>query len=284
MRNTIGMALAMLAISTSGLADDAKTVAAAKKAIQANQKALINVSAVVKTELKGGGAMASMVGGMVNKEQKVEAAATIIDPSGLAVTAYSAVKSAGPMPKIHVRGGGGGAEELTFDTSMQDVKIRAADGTEIDARVVLKDEDLDLAFIAPKANLTDTQRQKIAAINLANLGKAQLLDTVIIAGRGSKKLNYVMTADVNRVNAEIDKPRQYFMIPNVSPGDLVLDETGKPFGVGARVRGGDDDENENSMSMVLSLLGSSAVLPLSEVAKLVDQAKDEMKKPVVEKE
>ena len=54
------------------------------------------------------------------------------------------------------------AKTLDFDCPVQEVKYRLTDGTEVPARIVLKDEDLDLAFLAPLKPLTRTQA-KIAA-------------------------------------------------------------------------------------------------------------------------
>ena len=51
---------------------------------------------------------------------------------------------------------------------MQEVKYRLSDGTEVPARLVLKDEDLDLAFLAPLKPLDKATEAKMAFVPLSD--------------------------------------------------------------------------------------------------------------------
>ena len=88
------------------------------------------------------------------QEQKTQCAAAIIDPSGLAVTSLTNLNPQKAMAKIRIRRGGE-TQTLELDCQVQEVKYRLTDGTEVPARIVLKDEDLDLVFLAPQKPLDD---------------------------------------------------------------------------------------------------------------------------------
>ena len=62
-----------------------------------------------------------------------------------------------------------------MESELSDVKIVLDDGTEVPAEVVLRDKDNDLAFIRPKTK----PAAPMAALDLANSGKADILDQVI---------------------------------------------------------------------------------------------------------
>ena len=120
--------------------DDRPLVTTARKTLQTYGKSVILLAAVLKMEAKG-------IEGLEH-EQKTQCTAVIIDASGLAVTALTNLNPASSMPSIRI-GRGGSSQTLVLDFQVQEVKYRLADGTEVPARVVLKDEDLDLAFLGP---------------------------------------------------------------------------------------------------------------------------------------
>ena len=108
------------------------------------------------------------VGGreMQSMDESVETVGTVIDPSGLTVLSLGALNPGAMMNKM-MGGGGSGQERMEFGSEPSDVKLRLPDGKELPARIVLRDEDLDLAFLRP----TTKPDKPLVAINLADEGR-----------------------------------------------------------------------------------------------------------------
>ena len=98
---------------------------------------------------------------MQSMDESVETVGTVIDPSGLTVLSLGALNPGAMMNKM-MGGGGSGQERMEFGSEPSDVKLRLADGKELPARIVLRDEDLDLAFLRP----TTKPDKPLVAINL----------------------------------------------------------------------------------------------------------------------
>ena len=119
-----------------------------RKTLQAYDKAIVSLAAVVKID----------AGGRGSREHKTRCVGAIIDPCGLAVTSLTNLN---PQSLLKLRFSHlGGSQTLDFDCQVQEVKYRLTDGTEVPARIVLKDEDLDLAFLAPLKPLNAQRRRK----------------------------------------------------------------------------------------------------------------------------
>jgi serine protease Do len=88
-----------------------------------------------------------------------------------------------------------------------DVKIRIADGRELPAKIVLRDEDLDLAFLMPTTKLD----KPLVAINLSEATKPALLDEVVVLSRLGRVGGWVPSASLHNISAIIDKPRTFFV-------------------------------------------------------------------------
>ena len=70
----------------------------------------------------------------------------MVDPSGLTVLALSACDPS----EMYQRMMGEDYPRTSVETEVTDMKILLDDGTELPAEIVLRDKDLDLAFIRPK--------------------------------------------------------------------------------------------------------------------------------------
>ena len=74
------------------------------------------------------------------------------------------------------------------------------DSTEVPARIVLKDEDLDLAFLAPLKPLNAQTQAKIAAIPLDSAARhVDVLDPTILVDRSGEGLNYIRALSLGRI-------------------------------------------------------------------------------------
>ena len=243
-------------------------------------KAIIHVEAVVKITATGGGPMMKMP----DQEQKVKVLGTVIDPSGLTVVSPLDPTTAMGSMKLNA---GGQTIELKFKGEIREVKYRLADGTEVPGRLVLTDDDLGLAFVAPEKPLDAKTRAKIAHVDLAKgAAKASVLDKIITLGRLGKTLNHTLAVSVGRISAVVVKPRTFYVGAR-SLGSPVFAADGKLLGICTRraTKGG-----RSRTIGLMSMLGGGAgeiggtpvVIPAADVKEIADQAKGEMKKPKTE--
>src|SRR5262249_41028814 len=126
-----------------------------------NHLSVVTVQLVLKSKVSMPG-----MGGQSN-ESRQDATGTVLDPSGLTVLSLSNTDPGQLVQSMMA----GGDEDSRFkvETELTDVKILLEDGTEIPAEVVLRDKDLDLAFVRPKSKITNA----LTALDLTKSGKAE---------------------------------------------------------------------------------------------------------------
>jgi hypothetical protein len=270
----------MLTVAAPVLAEADPVADAARDIMKSYEKAIVHVEAVVKITATGGGAMMKMP----DQEQKVKVLGTIIDPSGLTVVpSLDPTKALGEV-KINA---GGQAIKLKFKGEVREVKYRLADGTEVPARLVMTDDDLSLAFVAPEKPFDKKTLAKIAHVDLKKAaGKPSMLDKIITLGRFGKTLNHTLNVKIGRIGAIVTKPR-IFYVGSGSLGSPVFASDGKLLGICTRraTKGG----RSRSIGMMSALGGGGAaasgapvILPAADVKEIADQAKDEMTKAKTE--
>jgi hypothetical protein len=174
------------------------------------QNTVVTVRLVIKMTMSMGDS------GQEEGEHKADINGTVVDPSGLTVVSLSEVDPAEMYKRMM---GGEGPDEPGFnvESKLSDVKLRFADGTEVPAKVVLRDKDLDLAFVGPAEKLP----KPVPAVDLAQSGAPQLLDPVASLNRLGDSGDWAIAPRIDRVQAILTKPRTVYV-----PQDI--DETGTP--------------------------------------------------------
>jgi hypothetical protein len=175
--------------------------AVARELVKKWQDAVINVRVVLKMRISVGGRE------MQSMDDSVDTVGTVIDPSGLTVLSLGALNPGAVMNKMMGAAGGGAGERPEFGSEPTDLKLRLADGREIPAKIVLRDEDLDLAFVRPVAK-PDTP---FVAVNLTDAGRPALLDQVIVVTRLGRVGGWTPAASLQNIGAIIEKPRTFFV-------------------------------------------------------------------------
>lgn len=158
-----------------------------------NQHAIVTVSIVLKMTYSSGGQSSPP------QESKQEATGTVIDSSGLTVLALSACDPADIYQRMDAR--------YKVETEVSDLKIMLADGTELPAEIVLRDKDLDLAFIRPKAK----PASPMDAVDLTKSAPAEVLDEVVALNRLNSAASRAYSASVERISAVVQKPRTFYI-------------------------------------------------------------------------
>ena len=176
---------------------------AARDVVKKWQSAIVNVRIVLKMRMSMGGRE------MQASDDPVDAVGTVIDPSGLTVLSLGALNPGALMSKIMSGNSGSGSEpQVEITSEPTDVKIRLSDGTELPARIVLRDEDLDLAFLRP----TRKPEKPLVSIDLNQSAKPSLLDQVLVLTRLGRVGGWSAGASLHDVGAIIEKPRTFYVL------------------------------------------------------------------------
>jgi hypothetical protein len=187
------VALTLLAVPAT--ADDAAV--AGRGILDANKSAVVTVKMVVKMEF-------SMAGrGSQEQESQEEVTGTVIDPSGLTVVSLTETDPSAMLNAMY----GDQMEGFHITTDIDEIKIMQEGGKEIDAKVILRDQDFDIAFIRPK----EPVEEPLAAVNVTDLGAPEMLDEVVFLNRLGKIANRAYAASVDRVEGIVTKPRTFYI-------------------------------------------------------------------------
>ena len=134
-------------------------------------------------------------------EQEIEGNGTVIDPSGLTVLSLGALEPMRVLEKTR-----GANEKVT--SKIVSLKILFDDDEEIPAEVVLRDDDLDLAFVRP----VKSADRAFPCVDLADSGTPELLDEIVILARLGKVVRRAPSVMIERVETVMSKPRDFFLV------------------------------------------------------------------------
>jgi hypothetical protein len=199
---TLILSMTLAVAGATARADDAAK--AGRDILAKSQSAVVAVKLAIKQSV-------SMSGRDSKSETKTETTGTVIDPSGLTVVSLATTDPSTAMKDAYARAmaaRGGDMSQFKFESELTDVKIVLADGTEIAADVVLRDKDLDLAYLRP----SDKLAKPLPSIDLTKDAKAQVLDEVIVVNRLNQSANRAPAISVGRIEAIIDKPRTFYLL------------------------------------------------------------------------
>ena len=255
MKPYLSAALVLLtcALPLQSRAEDAAAVAA-RKLFAEKQDAVVWITAVIKISYSAEGSKDGPMN-IPDREQKMEGLGTFIEPGGLLVTAMSSIDPSREISGREFRG-----MKLEASTTLKEVRIIMPDGTEIPGEVLLRDVDLDLAFIRPKPGAKEAEGVTFKAIDLKNSHKAGVAEEAIALARMDEVLNRVASVSVGQVTAVTRKPREFVRATSAQPGCPVFSVDGRLMGIGA-------------VRFVRSKGSSVVLIPAPDVLELAEQAK-----------
>ena len=215
--------VALLAVTMSAAQPHAQDDrAAARDIVKKWQSAIVNVRVVLKMRVSVGGREVQSM------DESVETVGSVIDPAGLTVLSLGSLNPGSMMNRL--MGSSGGQDRAEIGSEPTDVKLRLPDGRELPARIVLRDEDLDLAFLRP----TVKPEKPLVAIDLADEGRPALLDPVIVLSRLGRVGGWTPAASLQTIGAIIEKPRTFYVIETGAAGGMgtpAFTPTGKVVGL-----------------------------------------------------
>jgi len=177
------------------------------------QPSVVTVQLVVKSKLGFAG-----LGGDA-RESKQEVTGTVIDSSGLVALSLASTDPTSLIQGMLGGLGGDGEDSMKFkmESELSDVKLLLNDGTELPSEIVLRDRDLDLAFLRPKSK----PPVALIPLDLSKSAKVDVLDQVIAINRLGKVAGRTHAASVERINAVVQRPRPFY-VPGGDAGTTSL--------------------------------------------------------------
>jgi hypothetical protein len=163
------------------------------------------------------------------QEAKLDPNGTVISATGLTVVPLSQIDPRANIESV-LRTQARGQHFVLGDTDYKEVKLRRADGSEVPARVVLKDPDLDLAFVAPVLDPA-APLKPFAFVNLDEAAEAVVLADYYVVTRAPKTLQRVSLVRAATLEGIDPKPRTVYIVANTAPGCPVFDRNGRTLGI-----------------------------------------------------
>lgn len=229
--------------------------AAARVVHERSNASIVGIKGLLKIDVTMNGQPAG------NQETAVWGNGTVIGER-LAVTAYSSL-----VPDVAAQGPGGALPPgVEIKTKLNEVKFVDGSGEEYEAKLILHDEDLDLAFLAidPKADNADAW--EIGAVDISSDPEVDLLDEVVSLSRHSSTLRFASALKTGTINAVVKRPRTMYAIDGISHGAPTFTSDGAFLGMVVLRK-----STEKKQPPV------PIVLPAKYVKKLVPQAVEKQK-------
>lgn len=218
------------------------------------------------------------------QELKAEATGTLIGEDGLTIVPLSAIDPSNLLKRLI------GPELgmlINMESRVKDIKLSVGGGKEIPATVVLRDNDLNIAFLRP-LNPPD---EPFKALSLEGGVAPEMLEPVVALARLGKVGNRAICLRTGEIQAIVKKPRLLY-VPNAGLagagfGVPVFNSDGGLIGllVIRTSLGGIDDLMSGLVGMDLSNMGLlPVVLPAEDIREIAAQAPKTAPKPEPEPE
>ncbi len=201
--------LSTLAISTA----TAIETSAKREIFNKHKESVYGVKGILKIT-------ATLQGQVKNQEAQIWSNATCIG-DGLLVSAYASLS-----PNV-----GGNIPNVEISKEIESLKLINSSGEEFDAKLVLHDEDLGLAYIAldPKAENASSWKGQI--VDISKDIELQHLDETINISRYAEQFRYQNAVALGTVSAILEKPRKLYQIVNSAMSSPSFNEAGEFVGI-----------------------------------------------------
>ncbi|MSU73408.1 MAG: serine protease [Opitutus sp.] len=163
------------------------------------------------------------------REQRIDVNGTVISAGGLTVTSLAEVDPQSAFEAMRMSQPGGARIELV-GADFKEVKLRLSDGTEVPARFVLKDADLDLAFMAPDWEAGAIKRE-FPHVDLEKGADGAVLGSYFYVARAPKVLQRVPIVRASEIMGVVEKPRRFYLMTDQALGTPMFDPQGNVLGI-----------------------------------------------------
>ena len=258
---------------TSAVSAEDSLAAQTKKVFTERQDSVVWISAVAKISMQAEGAKEAV--NIPDREQKAEALGTLVDPAGLVVTALGSIDPARDITGREVRTRDG-TVKIEASAILKEVRIIMPDGTEVPAEVVLRDADLDLAFIRVKSGSKEGKGVVYKSVDLKNAASAGVADDVVSISRTDEVLNRAPSVSHGQITSVTKKPREFLRATGASLGCPTFAMDGRLIGIAV-------NRSVRGKSSHTVLIPAADVLEIAQQARDAKPAAEEKPKPTEEK-
>jgi len=191
-------------------------------------------------------------------ENESEANATLISPDGVAVLALSAIDPTALL----------GAEitsnpDNPFSLRIVSLKMILAGGEEREAEVVLRDKDLDVAFV----RLKDAPQEPLPFADPAQAADSvRVLDPYVCIGQEGPVVQRAHTVFIDRIEGRVDRPRTYYLVSRTRTQQILCSPLftlgGRLIGFGVTRHQQHEDKDDDLLAVVV---------PATQIRELISQ-------------
>jgi len=247
---SLAFCLSLICFGSVANAQSSDLKAAARTVFDTNSPKVYGVKSMVKIE-------ASLQGKQViNREVPAFGIGTVIS-DGMLVASYRMIR---PKPSANTPGlARARSQGLKLNTEVKEIKLIDGSGEEFDAKLVLHDVDLDLAFIAIDRKAENTESWSCQPVDISADVELAHLDDVVFLSRAGESMRFQPSVRVSEVNTIIKRPRKLYVTNSLVLGGASFNTQGQFVGMGIRKASASGGE-------------FSAVLPAKYIRKLLPQA------------
>lgn len=235
-----------------------ENLAGAKKIFAEKQDCVVWVSGVANISFASAESKDAPVS-LPDEEVKVEALATIVNTNGLAVTVLSQLDPSRNINGRSIRTAQG-MVKVEATSTLKEVKVTLADGTEIPAEVVLKDLNLDLAIVRITMTSKEAKGVSFPAVDLNDSTPGKVLDDVVTLTRMDEVFNRAPNVYYGQINMITKKPRVFLRANGASGGCPTFTTDGKIIGITAG-------------RLMKGKMPAAAIIPAVDVLEVLGQVK-----------
>lgn len=265
MTRLVSVAVLLTATIAPASAQTSEERAVARDLVAKRGDAIVTVTGTLKAHMSVGGQQRQA------PDQAVQASATVLDGSGLAVLALSAVDPADIIsknPNLPPQA------KIDMQTQLGDIKMRTADGTELPAQIALRDSDNDLLFVRP----VSAPPKPLASV-APSAASFSAMDPVVVLQRFGELTGWKAGAAFGTVEVVVEKPRRFYLVAvnttGLGIGGTVFDLKGQFVGI-VTLRASTDAKHNALNGMTGTALQTfglvAVVIPASEIKDSAAQA------------
>lgn len=234
-----GLSFTSMISAQAGLKEDAR------KVFTDHSPSVLGVRGVLKIDI-------TMNGKPGGSQEKQLTSNGVVVADGLVAVAYRSIKP-------NLAASTGKRPGLKLESNLSELKLLDASGEEYDAKLVLHDEDLGLAFVALNPEGEKAKDFKVAAVDISKDIEIQVLDELVGIGRMSEKMRSEARVRIGEVSAIVKRPRTLYLVGGISMSNPVFTPKGDFVGLTVALK------NSGALPVVI---------PAKYIRKVIDQAKE----------
>lgn len=217
----------------------------ARKVYEEKSPSVLGVRGVLKVDV-------TMNGQPGGSQEKALWSNGVVVSEGLVAVAYRTIKP-------DLAASTGNRPGLKLESELSEIKLIDGSGEEYDAKLVLHDVDLGLAFVAINPKGDKAADFKAKAIDISKDAEVKHLDELIGLGRMSEKMRSVGRVNTGQVSAIVKRPRTLYVLQGIAMSNPVFTQSGDFVG----------------LTVALKSSGPvPVVIPAKYIRKVIDQAKE----------